>query len=426
MAQGQTLLENYTSSDTSGLGADFHGFIRGIIYTGMTPEPRKMEAKSLYGEAALQMQASFRSWGKGVAELRFRKGSAFGSDLDMLQLREGFVEIYAGRFEFAFGQQIIVWGKADGINPTNQITPQDALIRSPDPDDSRMGNILFRTRYQMANAASLEALWIPHYEPSILPWQFAALPEGTMFSEGPYPDAKLENSALAVKFGWQLPSFDGSLSYNNGYGLNPGITADVPGPLEPPPAFTEVYTKAYRQQIIGMDFSTTFGATGLRGEAAYRITKKDQRDRLEVPNPDLHYVVGLDRFFGPVHIIAQYIGRYVFDFTELIPPTDSLDMMRYALENGNRLFHMQQVEWSHSASLRVAMDLMHETMTAEVFGMGNFSTDEYVVIPKFSYRISDGLRFSLGLEYYSGVQNTLFDIIEDHFNSVFMEFKAMF
>ena len=424
--EGQTLLESYVASDSSGLQTGLNGFIRGVSYIGLTPAPSKLESKSLYGEAALKMNSSFQGWGKGVAEIRARKGYEFGSDIDMFSLREGYVELYAGKFELAFGQQIIVWGKADGINPTNQITPVNTILRTPDIDDSRMGNVLLTMRYHIASAWILDALWIPLYKPSVLPWQFASLPEGTDFVEGPYPDAKIENSGLALKISLQYPGFDASLSFNTGYGLNPGITADMTALPSPPESIPLIYTAAYRNQIVGFDFSTTLGSVGIRGEAAYRVPDSDYNDKIEIPNPDIYYVFGMDHFFGPVHVIAQYIGRHVIDFADIRPPADSLDMMRYALEEGNRLFQMQQAEWSHGLSLRAAVDLLYERMTAEVFGMANFTTDEYLLVPRLNYKISDGLSLCMGMEYYSGGENTLFNIVEDHFNSVFFEMKAIF
>ncbi len=423
----QTLLnekDNY--SNDMGLKTDFGGFVRGVAYAGRTNDHKSAELKSIYGNASFTVKTLFGDFGKGFAEVRIRKGYEFGSDIGELDLREAYAEFYPGKFEISLGQQIVSWGKADGFNPTNNITPRNTIIRSPDTDDMNMGNFLFRVRYQFLSNSGFEAIWIPKYKPSVLPWNFSSMPEGVRFTEGDYPDGQLQNSSVAFKFNMDLPSFDFSVSWFSGFGLDPGITIGVPDVLPDSTFLMNVVTKAYREQITGFDFSTTLGKYGLRGEVAWRLPENNYGGKIYVPNPDLWYIFGIDRSLGNVQIIAQYIGRYVIDFKDIVLPEDSLDLIRYSLEEGNRMFFRQQYKWSHSASLRISSDMLYQTLTAEVFGMLNFTTREYVIIPKLTYSITDGLSITAGLEWYYGKENTLFDIIEDPFNSVFLQLKASF
>jgi hypothetical protein len=134
----------------------------------------------------------------------------------------------------------------------------------------------------------------------------------------------------------------------------------------------------------------------------------------------------MDRSFGNFQLILQYIGRYVIDFEELKPPVDEMGQLIYGIEQGNRMFQMQQNEWSHSLSARASLNLFYETLNLEVFSLMHFTTDEYMVIPKITYSISDGLSIAAGMEWYSGVDNTLYNLIENPFNSVFLQLKAFF
>src|SRR5262245_18305523 len=77
---------------------------------------------------------------------------------------------------------------------------------------------------------------------------------------------------------------------------------------------------AYKQQVLGLDFSTAIGdiATS-RGEAAYRHPFNyggpyNEPNPSWVARPDLQYVLGADHNFGSFNVIAQYLGRYVFDW----------------------------------------------------------------------------------------------------------------
>ncbi len=421
---GQSLLEGAATGTGSRNKTELYGFVRGVGYAGFTPPPRKPEFKSLYGEASLKVASRFGTFGSGFTEFRLRQGVEFDNNVKDLLLREAYIDLYFGKLSLSFGQKIIVWGKADGINPTNNLTPMNLMMRSPDPDDRRMGNILVSGSYRIFSNLSVGAIWIPAYKASVLPWQFATFPEGVAFTEGPYPDLKFKNGSVAARLELNLPSFEGSLSWYSGYSLNPGIALDTPGTNQS--SLIQVRTRAFRHHVAGFDFSTAFGSFGFRGEAALRIPENGYEKRIEVPAPDAWYVLGIDRSFGNVHLIAQYAGRHVFGFEEIRPPADSLDMIRFGLEQGNRLFQNQQVAWSHSVSLRISVNLFYESMTAGLFTMGNFSTGEYVVIPKLTYRIADGLQCSLGCEWYSGAGQTLYNMIEDPFNSVFIELKALF
>ncbi len=430
LVSAQSLLDNINSDESSSVKTfytDFSGFVRGVSYLGRTNDHSSAEFKSIYGDASFRVKSSFGGFGKAYVEARMYKGLEFGMDRQSIALREAWVSIIAGNFNMSLGQKIIVWGKADGINPTNNITPVNTLLRSPDPDDMRMGNFLTQLEYRFSPAIKLEGIWVPKYKPSLLPWQFAELPPGVNLKEGVYPDAKLENGSFAGKLYLDFPTIDASLSYFNGYGLNPGLNLGVPEYIPGDTLVIQnIITKAYRLQTVGFDFSTTIGKFGFRGEAAWMIPIDDYKTEIYVPNPDIWYVLGMDRSFGNFQLILQYIGRYVIDFEELKPPVDEMGQLIYGIEQGNRMFQMQQNEWSHSLSARASLNLFYETLNLEVFSLMHFTTDEYMVIPKITYSISDGLSIAAGMEWYSGVYNTLYNLIENPFNSVFLQLKAFF
>ena len=425
----QSLLDNLNqggeNSDRS-FKTDFSGFVRGVSYLGRTDDHSSAEFKSLYGDASFRLKAGFGGFGKAYAEARLYKGLEFDQDKQAINLREAWVEFYAGNFTANMGQQIIVWGKADGINPTNNLTPVNTIIRTPDPDDRRMGNFLMQMSYRFAPSVRMEGIWVPKYKASLLPWQFSELPEGVNLKEGTYPDAKLENGSFALKLNLDFSAIDASLSWFNGFGLNPGLTLGAPDILPDQSITQNIITKAYRVQVAGIDFSTSLGKFGIRGEAVWQTPFEDYEKEIYVPNPDLWYVFGIDRSFGNFQLIAQYIGRYVINFNELIPPVDEMGQLIYGIEQGNRMFQMQQNEWSHSLSARASLSMLYETLNLEVFSLMHFTTDEYMIIPKITYSICDGLSIAAGMEWYSGGENSLYDLIENPFNSVFLQLKAFF
>ena len=425
---GQGLFEKAVSSDTEKnqkeASFEWNGFIRGVLFGGRLPEREKGEIKSAYGESALKLRVRKPGFGDGYAELRFRKGFEFGEQISELHIREAYVNMYTGPFDIRFGQQIVIWGRADGFNPTDNITPKNMLARSPDEDDRRIGNFLLKTTCNLS-PLRLEAIWIPVYAPSVLPVQLFPFPEGTFLGEPDYPVWDLSNSGFGIKLDLGLPAFDGSISYFYGFNPFPGILA---GDLVINGAKVEipVIPKPYRLHVLGADFSTTLGSLGLRGEFAYRQSRKDHKTFVHIPNPDIQAVIGLDKTMGDFSMILQYIGRYVFDFQKLIPPADPAEQIAYELALKNRLLASQQNEISHSVSFRPALFLMHETMTLEAAGMVNLTTEEWFLRPKLAYDISDALTLTLGGEIYLGPDETLYGLIDEVLSAAFVECRISF
>jgi len=406
-----TILEEASDKKTYELS----GYMRGVLYGGKIPEKNGAELKSGYGETALKLKARKGSFGDGFAEIRYRRGSEFNQNVSEFNLREAYVTTYAGRFDFRIGHQIVVWGRADGLNPTDNITPKNMLVRSPNEDDRREGNFLIRSFFTL-QPLRIEGIWVPAYSASVLPLHLVTLPPGVTLLEAEYPDANLKNSAFAIKINLETAAFDGSISFFNGYNPFPGVDLAAQGFLP----------KAYKMRYFGADFSTTLGATGLRGEFAYRKSHQDFVQNVYIPNPDLQYIIGGDREFGDLSIIFQYVGKYVFDYTELTTPQNILEISQYELAQKNRMLSSQLKKVSHSVSLRPAWKLNHETLHVEILGLFNLSTEEIFIKPKVTYNLADALTLSMGGEIYNGPDETLFGTIEETLSSFFVELKSSF
>ncbi|MBN2000994.1 hypothetical protein JW935_25845 [candidate division KSB1 bacterium] len=409
---------------------DMNGFMRGVFFGGKVIGENDAELKSGYGELGLKMRVRKGRIGDGFAEIRFRRGSEFGNNISDVNIREAYVDAYIGNIDLRIGQQIVQWGRADGFNPTNNITPQDMLARSPDEDDRKLGNFLIRSSYYI-NPFEFEFIWVPQYAPSVLPVELFPFPSWVTLGPDELPDARLKNCLLAGKIGFRLGRVDGSLSYVKGYMPLPGINI---GPDKEKLLGVIVMPKPYKMQVFGFDFSTTLGSFGLRGEAAYRhaakadsvyipFLKSEQFFLFDyMPNSDLQYVFGMDRSIGNFSLIVQYIGRYVFDFVELELTKTPIDQ----LGQTNRMIASQQFEISHSVFLRPALAMFHETVNWDMLAYYNITSEEYLVRTSLGKQLYDALVLKIGAEIYDGPDDTLFGSIHDALSSGFIELKLSF
>ncbi len=430
-------------SEPSAPEFDLNGYVRGDLFVGKVPGFSQGVIKAGYGELALKLHVNKEAYGDAFAEARLRYGQQ-GRERDLfLELREAYVNVYLGPVDLRLGQQIIVWGRADAFNPTNNLTPVDMRIRSPNEDDRRLGNVGLRA-FLSLTPVRLEAVWLPLY----IATEYPPLDPGPSIelSSPDFPDPELVKGLGALRVHLELPDFEASASYLYGHAPLPGLALrDYTVGVEP--AEVRVRRTAYDQHVAGLDFSTAFGDLfALRGEAALRLPN-DYEARVYAARPDLQYVLGVERAFGAVSVIAQYVGRYVFDWEREEGPERPLDpetledfepplprLLRESVASAieeqlaerNQILFMQTARVQHLASVRVEWLTLHDTLSLSALVMMNFTTGELLAYPKLGYRISDRMSTYLGAEIYAGPEDSLLGLIDEELSAVYAEVRASF
>jgi hypothetical protein len=430
------------SAPASASGVDLGATVRGDVFVGKVQDRRRAEMKAAYGELGLKVRAKKERMGDAYAEARFRYGLQGEAKELFVDLREAYVNLYAGPLDLRLGQQIIVWGRADALNPTNNLTPFDLRVRSPVEDDRRLGNVGARAFLNFA-PMRLEGVWMPIYAASELP---VVVPAYVTMAESRFPRPTIENGLVAGRLHLELAEFEASVSYLYGHAPLPGLalsgfTAGVASPE------VRVARAAYDQHVVGLDFSTAIGdALGIRGEAAFRRPLHYQ-DRPHAARPDLQYILGVDHNFGSVSLIAQYGGRVVFDWHREDGPAEPLDPSMLAnlppplpplvvervnasinqeLAKRNQMLFSQRRKVQHFASARLEWMTAHDTLSLSALGFVNFSTREWLLFPKVGYHISDALSTTVGAEIYAGPDDTLFGLVDQQLSAGYAELRCDF
>ncbi|MBN2577123.1 MAG: hypothetical protein JXP73_21350 [Deltaproteobacteria bacterium] len=457
-SEGGGLFEQSTAAASSEAAASgqpalaLGGYVRGDAYVGKVMDDRQADLKAGYGELALVARTSKTPYGDGFAETRLRYGLQGDLHQTFLDVREAYVNAYLGPVDLRVGKQIVVWGRADILNPTNNLTPNDLRIRSPIEDDRRIGNVGARAFVRLS-PLRFEAVWLPSYVASELPP--VSLPRYVYFGAPKYPSPGLKTWTEAARVHLEMPSFEMSVSYLYGYAPLPGLTLrDIVFDKYDPQVL--IARTAYKHQVVGFDFSTALGdILGIRGEAAYRRPFKyddlDYRNLVNTPSPDLQYALGFDHNFGSVMVIVQYLGRYAFDWEKKEDPAmeldpDSLRVDRYALDEatydgqkeqyGNivntmlarfsQMLFNQTERIQHLATARVEWTTLHDTLSLSAIGMVNFSTREWLAAPKIGYRISDSMTAYVGAEVLTGPSGTLFGLVDETLSAGYAELRSTF
>lgn len=239
-------------------------------------------------------------------------------------LREASLTIRLGRVDLRLGKQIIVWGRADRLNPTDVLTPRNFTLLVPEDDDQRIGVPALKATYYLGGL-SLTGLWLPDFVPHVIPLRQPP-PPVRLRERGPGTTV----AQWAVKLEQTGKAVDWSLSYFDGFDLIPDVRI---GRVSP--SLVPVFLTHNGIRVIGADAATTLGRYGLRAEAAYTFTEDSGGRNPLIKNPFLYVVMGGDRtFYEYLNINFQYFLRAVQNFHN---PFDITDPLRRAAALEDRL-----------------------------------------------------------------------------------------
>lgn len=431
---GQGLFESSQSDSMTPLPAvrafDFNGYVRGTAYGGS----KATDFANLSGEFALKAKISHGS-NFLYADARFREGLFFGERKTVTELKEAYAGYSGNRISVYLGNQVVNWGRTDGFNPTNNITPNDYFYLTPEPDDQKLGNFMLRPKIRLSDQAELEVIVIPVFKPSVYRYDLFDMGGNCSFTQTLVPNFRVKNATLAARLNFELPAAGFSFSYFHGYDPFYGFKADTI--LFQPSPYVIYNPAVYRKNTFGADFDVPVSHWIFRGEAAVNLTK-DYLANQHIPNPDLSYVIGIERTISGFTTIFQYIGKYTFDFQPisepiLIDPYNPLAQMQYAIDRinyetelFNRKIFNQQKETNHALFLSISKLFAHDLLNAEISGYYNITSEEYFVRPTLKWNITDALTATLGASIMEGPDMSVFEKAGKVLNGTFVGLTASF
>ncbi len=311
------------------------------------------------------------------------------------ELREGYAQVSLGRLDLRAGRQVIVWGRADKVNPTDAWSTRDLTLLAPNDEDQRLGVTSLQATWN-AGAYRAIALWQPEWREPVLP--LPPLPAGLSLRNVAPADPAQQ---FGIKLDHSGDGLDWSISYSHSLDQTPDLTV-----LSPKPSGRALGLVYRPVSVVGADAAVPVGRFGLRGEVAYTRTQDHDGTDPLTKNRNLFVVLGIERTFeGELNINAQYLYRRTFDF---IPPS--------SLPNPNTRLLAEQVDLAsnqlatdmHGASLRINYKAWNETLESEVAAAGWFKKGDSAIRPKVTYAFTDHLKGIVGGEIYHGPPQSFF------------------
>lgn len=376
--------------------------LSGSIRTGYWSASRSLDGRRNLATAALWLSARPRLGaaaaigvdGWVMSEQLFRASETAG------RLREAYLDLTLGPVDIRAGQQIIAWGRADRINPTDNLTPRDFTLLVVDDADRRSGTPAVRTTVYR-ETLSFTAVWLPGFTPDTVPIR---VPEPTATLAEQRPGGLL--GQWAVKLDHTGKSLDWSVSYFDGFDLTPNLgigSIDASG--------VELLQRHPRIQVIGADAAVAVGRYGLRAEAAYTHTEDARGTDPDIANPFLFLVVGGERtVLDRLSVNVQYLLRVVFSYHSPFRIPDGL-VRQVAIESATLSNQLDPVQ--HGAALRLGHSWLHQRLQAELAAVVFFTRFNYAIRAKLTYAFTDRLRGTVGADLFRGPSPSFFGYLRD-------------
>jgi hypothetical protein len=203
-----------------------------------------------------------------------------------------------GRLTVEAGKQLIRWGKADVLTPTDRFAPRDFV----NVVDSEYLPVTAARATYGTQADTLDVIFAPRLTPSRIPLlnqRWAVLPPGIPIHElepdfpgGTQFGARWNHIGAVAEY---------SFSFYNGYDHLPLFR------VQPNVALLRADVQRYYPQMrmYGADAAAPLGPVTLKGEAAYFTSSTPSADEYAL------WVVQLERQAGEWSLVAGYAGEIV-------------------------------------------------------------------------------------------------------------------
>ena len=308
-------------------------------------------------------------------------------------LREAYVDLGHGEWEFRLGRQQIIWGEMVGFFFADVVSARDLReFLLPEFESLRIGQWAARAEYFGGNS-HFELVWIP--KPSFDEigkpggdfYTFAALPANTVVTEHK-PSDSLRNSNYGARISHLVDGWDLSAFYYRSYDVSPTLYEIVPSAV--PGAMPAASLRHERLHQIGATFSKDLGSFVLKGEAVHtRGRGVNTLTPAAVPGGRelglsetdmIDYAVGADiPVASDWRINTQLYGRWLDEHR--------IEMVSDRMETGVTF---------------LAVHTFSSDLEMEFLAVSSLNRSDYMLRPKLLWKLAPAWRATAGFDIFGG------------------------
>lgn len=330
-------------------------------------------------------------------------------------VRETYMDISAGDWDFRLGRQQIIWGEMVGLFLADVVSAKDLReFVLPEFDMLRIPQWAIRSEYFKGDFHG-EVIWIPYptYDNIGVPGaEFYPYPTppppgyGMVIAPEQQPTGGLADSNYGLRLSDLVNGWDLSVLYYNSMDLSPTFFREVV--TTPTPLF--VYSPDHKRiQQLGATLSKAYTDTVWRLETVYTHDRRFPVDNLSdidgvVQKDSLDYALGWDyNLPRDSRLNLQFFQRW-------FPHYDST-MTAKRLESG--------------ASVFVSTKFMDGKLEPQLLVMTSLSRGDWMTRPKLVWTLSGNWRWVLGADLFNGPHTSLFGQYDSK-DRVYTEIRYIF
>ncbi|EXI90778.1 MAG: hypothetical protein AW11_00636 [Candidatus Accumulibacter regalis] len=327
-------------------------------------------------------------------------------------LRENYIDIGAGDWDFRLGRQHIIWGEMVGLLFGDVVSAKDMRhFVLPEFDILRIPQWAARAEYFKGDFHA-EAIWIPvaSYDnigkPGAQFYDYTLIPYGqATFRNEKIPTQNLENTNYGLRLsvlqnGWDVAAF----AYSS-MSVAPTFYRQIIAGAQPT---VEYQARHERIDQYGTTFAKDLGSTVLKGEAVYTSGQKYQSTNLTTPDGlvaqnTLTWVLGLD--FSQItdtRVNVQVFQSHFFDH--------SPDIIESANENGYSLLVNRK---------------FGDRFEAQALWISSLNRNDWMLRPRVSWNFEKNWDLAVGVDIFNGPPLGFFGRYDDS-DRVYSELRYSF
>ena len=308
-----------------------------------------------------------------------------------IELREAFMDYSADNWDVRIGRQLIIWGKADGLEITDIISPKDYTeFLAQDFDDIRLSidALKFRLLFEQTN---LELIWLPVFKPAILPpvdspWKMKC--ESYDYYEEWFPtiepEMSLKNSEIAAKISTYRSGFDLAFSAFHSWEDIPTMHRKV---YKTSSVIDSVYyyPEHHRHVFLGLEFCIPYKDIVLRGESAFYKDRYFEPSSMQTEmlfkRNSLNWMLGIDWSPGnDWSFTGQLADNFILDYTKKI----------------------DNDEHTLLTTLNVSKRLFRQTLNLSSMIYYGINNEDYFIRTSVDYALTDEMHLLAGIDLFCG------------------------
>ncbi|WP_459660576.1 hypothetical protein ACL9Z5_003619 [Acinetobacter calcoaceticus] len=314
-------------------------------------------------------------------------------------------ELYASynwdhTFYLDVGRQIVVWGRADGINPTDNLSPRDYTRLVPEETDQRLGNDALKLTYIPESGTNKwTALWYPRSRSDVIPLRQIA---GVQ-----YDIDRKSRPAFAIRWDYSVDGLDVGASYFSGLDHMPDLSVLSASPT----GGATLQLKNNPMSVYGFDFSYNHNDLVWRGEAAYTKTDSDGSEDISHKKNNLTVVMGPELSLKNSTLSLVGVYKHTEDFRSADSLTNPLlrEVYRY-----QQTISDQYEQDQYGAMLRYALNLLNDNLKLEVTGFYFAPEPNELLRVRINYSLNDHWQLNAGGDRFWGKNDTVLGQFRDN------------